>query len=104
MRRKAIGSMSLRIHDTWPSIHRALQPLPWKLYGSSLTPQLFWVQGQAAGPPNGMELLLIILRPGSPYSVLTLKVTWNLGPETPLAVSGSAQRHAARKPPLSVRS
>src|SRR5262245_61978560 len=100
---------------TWPSQNRWLAPAPWKLNGSSLGPQLLADQGQKLVPPNGEELLLMNFRVVSPQTVLsaTLVATkayvvydgspgellsladWG-GPETPLAVSGSAQRHALR--------
>src|SRR5262249_848081 len=81
--------MESRMKLTWPSRKTALTPPPWKLNGSSLTPQLLVVQGQPAGPPNGCGLLLTARRPGAPYLAAG-------GPETPLAVAGSAQRQALR--------
>src|SRR5258707_233245 len=84
-------------------MNSVLQPPPWKLNGSSLTPQLLVpAHGHQAGPPNGAELLLIIVNlspsvvPKPPPLVNCATVAYG-GPETPLPLSGSAQRHAARK-------
>src|SRR5262245_45188580 len=74
----------------WPSQKTAIAPPGWKLKISSLGPQLLVLQGQLGGPPTGVPLLLmgeiVPLLPG--------------GPETPLPVSGSAQRLMMRLPPV----
>src|SRR5262249_50221125 len=83
---------------TWPSAKSTLAPLPWKLKISSLGPQLVRdCQGQPAGPPNGL-LLLLIACSCTPDTVAP--VSWSAHdsglPETPKPLSGSAQRWKCR--------
>lgn len=88
--RKTVGAMSFCNIFTLPSQKTTLAPAGWKLKISSFGPQLFVPQGQSVGPPTG-EALLLITDLISPATVLG-------GPETPLPVSGSAQRLFARLP------
>src|SRR6476660_7631570 len=73
-----------------PSANTAIAPPEWNEKISSLGPQLLVDQGQSVGPRFGVLLLLI--------GFLTAPATEFGGPETPLPVSGSAQRLSARLP------
>lgn len=82
MARRTWGESDSERNRTEPSPNAARQPPVWKLKGSSLGPQLFMLHGQVVGPP--MVLLLLIRATLLPVELL--------GPDTPLPVSGSAQR------------
>src|SRR5581483_10589237 len=111
-RRSTTGSICSLMNETWPSQNAMLHPVPWKLKNSSLTPQLLTVQGHQEGPPKGsLELLMTWKvspnavpsamdppRPPMPPPMVALMSCCCVlgGPDTPLAVSGSAQRQALR--------
>src|SRR5436305_891884 len=73
-----------------PSAKTAIAPPGWNEKISSFGPQLLVDQGQSVGPPWGVLLLLIgfLSAPAREFG----------GPETPLPLSGSAQRSMARLP------
>src|SRR3954470_20210941 len=73
-----------------PSANTAMAPPAWNEKISSLGPQLLVDQGQSVGPRTGVLLLLI--------GLFTAPAAEFGGPETPLPVSGSAQRSIARLP------
>src|SRR5689334_14768131 len=74
---------------TLPSHTMTFAPPLWKLKISSFGPQLLTSQVQPLGPPTGLALLLMTgLEPAVAFG----------GPETPLPLSGSAQRFNARLP------
>src|SRR5260370_28767341 len=86
-------------------MNSVLQPPPWKLNGSSLTPQLLVpAQGHHAGPPNGWLLLLIMVNlsprvvPKPPPLVNSATVAYG-GPRPPLPLMRSALPHTAREAP-----
>src|SRR5438045_4206007 len=85
-----VGSMVSSRKCALPSAKTAIAPLGWKEKISSLGPQLLVDQGQSAGPNCGVLLLLI--------GLLRAPATELGGPETPLPLSGSAQRSMARLP------
>ena len=88
--REHVRDVKRRKEVAWtePSHSREWQPPMCRLKGSSFDPQLLTVHGQPAGPPVGVLLLLMI-----PIGeVIVFPAASNLGPETPLPVSPSAQR------------
>src|SRR3954452_10358681 len=78
------------INCALPSAKTAIAPPGWKEKISSLGPQLLVAQVQSGGPPCGVLLLLI--------GFLTAPATELGGPDTPLPLSGSAQRSSERFP------
>src|SRR4051812_5755224 len=88
--RSGTGSMVSSIKWALPSANTAIAPPGWNEKISSFGPQLLVDHGQSVGPFCGVLLLLITdFRPPA---------TEFGGPDTPLPLSGSAQRLIARLP------
>src|SRR5262249_55868401 len=83
---------------TWPSPNRASTPPGCVLNGSSLGPQLLADHGQFVGPPMGVfQLFTTWVRVPATYRGDAGSCVG--GPETPLPLSGSAQRFGAPNVP-----
>src|SRR5262249_32500514 len=83
---------------TWPSPNRACTPPGCAVNGSSFGPQLLTAHGHCGGPPTGVfQLSRTCVRVPAMYSGDEGSCVG--GPETPLPLSGSAQRFGAPNVP-----
>src|SRR5438552_13627081 len=83
---------------TLPSPNSAWQPRGCELNGSSFGPQLLMPHGHSGGPPSGAFQLLTTCT-STPGRYSGDEGSCVGGPETPLPLSGSAQRFGAPNVP-----